>query len=460
MRRIGVVALALAFAGVFARLGCACSGSGAAEPDDGSTDEGHGVIGRDGAAADAMGDGGGVPPGVPDGWVPFNDYDPACGFYVPTSTAVLPPPIQWQPCDPNYVQPPGISCRQMVASAIPPPTPGYPLGTSLSPAWFAPNGAYVMAIARAEGPFTYVMVAEADGPVHSALLVTYAAPCNVAPVDLRDGRVVYQVFDSEAKGRLSEYGGGALVANIDDLSPRVLLHYHDEGTRGYHVGLPGVLETTTSPGNVMILHDWSDGSIQQQIWSSGQDQGLEEVPLFFYGQSFFWEATTLPLSKLKVWDADAGVRDFISYGGDTSQGASDLATDGRDLVWHYGSNRTDPNGLFPTLADTTAKFTTDPSALQPRRLRSEIGNAFGDRIEVGCGFAADGTGNGIRVVRLSDGFSWLLPSNGSTWRWTEPLAVTCTELFAMVAADGDAGWQNIGIARVRLDSLGPGTPPD
>jgi hypothetical protein len=30
----------------------------------------------------------------------------------------------------------------------------------------------------------------------------------------------------------------------------------------------------------------------------------------------------------------------------------------------------------------------------------------------------------------------------------------------MVAADGDAGWEDVAIARVRLDSLGPGTPPD
>ena len=132
-------------------------------------------------------------------------------------------------------------------------------------------------------------------------------------MDLRDGRVVYQVFDSEAKGTLSEYGGGALVANIDDRAPRALIHYHDQGTRGYNVGLPGVLETTTSPGNVMILHDWSDGSIQQQIWSSAMDQGLQEVPTAFYGESFFWEATTLPISKLKIWDADAGARDLIAF---------------------------------------------------------------------------------------------------------------------------------------------------
>ena len=110
----------------------------------------------------------------------------------------------------------------------------------------------------------------------------------------------------------------------------------------------------------------------------------------------------------------------------------------------------------------TSPFTTDAAALQPRRLRSEVGNGFAtSRPQVGCGYAAREIYDGIRIVRLSDGVSWMLPSQqGSTWLWNEPLAVTCTELFAMVAADGDAGWQDVGIARVRLDSLGPGTPPD
>jgi hypothetical protein len=458
VRRVAAVLLALLSAVAVARLGCACSGSGTEGTADGSTDAmGALDVRRESVALDSPGGDG----GVPEGWIPFNDYDPSCGFYVPTSAAVLPPPIQWQPCDPSYVQPPGIACQQMVATWTP-PTPGYPLGTALAPGWFMSNGVYMMAIARAVGNYTYLLVAEADGPVHSALLATYAAPCNATPVDLRDGRVVYQVYDSEAKGKLSEYGGGALVANIDDLAPRVLLHYHDQGTRSYSVGLPGVLETTTMPGNVMILHDWLDGSKQQQIWSTAMDNGLQEVPIAFVGASFFWEATTLPISKLKIWDADAGARDFIAYGTDTTQGAGNLWTDGHDMVWLYGSNRTNPNDVYPTVAYMTSPFTTDAAALQPRRLRSEVGNGFGTgQMQVGCGYAAWESYQGIRLVRLSDGVSWMLPTKqGSTWLWADPLAITCTEVFARAAFNGDAGWQYSGIARVRIDSLGPGIPAD
>jgi len=466
-RVVGGSIIAVAGAALAVRAGCACSGSAVTPSTDAATD---GAWMRDavvrprdalGTAFDAGPDAARIPPGVPDGWVPFDDYDPSCGFYVPTSIAVLPPPIQWQQCDPKYVQPPGIGCRRMVVDWTP-SIPGYSGGaTEPTRAWFMSSGTYVLGVARDEGLFVYLMVAEADGPVHSALVEMHGAPCVATPRDVRDGRVLYQVFDNEAKGKLSEYGGGALVANIDDLRPRVLLHYHDQGTRGYNVGLPGVLETTTSPSNGMILHDWSDGSIQQTIWSSAMDQGLQEVPISFFGNTFFFEAITLPISKVKIWDTDAGVRDFIAFGTDTTQGASDLWTDGHDMVWHYGANRSDPNGIFPTMSDMTSPFATDPSKLQPRRLRSEVGSAFGDNIQVGCGYAADGTPNGIRIVRLVDGVSWLLPQiTGSTWQWIEPLAVTCSEVFASASADGDAGWQYSTIARVRLDSLGPGIPPD
>jgi hypothetical protein len=75
---------------------------------------------------------------------------------------------------------------------------------------------------------------------------------------------------------------------------------------------------------------------------------------------------------------------------------------------------------------------------------------------VTCGYAARSNGLHIRVVRLSDGQSWTL-SNATTdpWGWSEPLAVTCTELFATVHIPGATR-----LARIRLDALGPGIAPD
>jgi hypothetical protein len=105
----------------------------------------------------------------------------------------------------------------------------------------------------------------------------------------------------------------------------------------------------------------------------------------------------------------------------------------------------------------TAPYTTEPGAVASRRVRTEQGPGF-DVVyfQVGCGYAARSNGEHIRVVRLSDGQSWVL-SNALTdaWGWTEPLALTCTELFATVRSSGVTR-----LARVRLDSLGSGIAPD
>jgi hypothetical protein len=69
---------------------------------------------------------------------------------------------------------------------------------------------------------------------------------------------------------------------------------------------------------------------------------------------------------------------------------------------------------------------------------------------------------GLLLVRLADGYSWSLtgPFNGP-WIWEQPLAVTCTELFATVRVRAaDSGKNHATIARVSIASLGSGTPPD
>ncbi|MEO8800807.1 MAG: hypothetical protein ABI551_23150 [Polyangiaceae bacterium] len=104
----------------------------------------------------------------------------------------------------------------------------------------------------------------------------------------------------------------------------------------------------------------------------------------------------------------------------------------------------------------TSPFTTDPSKLAPRRLRSAVPKGFEtSQIKVGCGYAARANGANLRIVHLSDGTSWVLPNN-SPWSWVNPLAVTCDEVFVTVGI----GSGSTNIARVRLASLGPGIPPD
>jgi hypothetical protein len=150
-----------------------------------------GAISADGPTSDSD-----IATAVPAGWVPFTGYpNPACQFYVPPSRDLLPPPIEWEPCDPE-MQPAGIACEQMKIT--------WPARTSDNPvAWLLasqasvqPNGTYTMAVARELPGMTYYVVADADGPVHSAVLSTNESQCRLYPDDLQDGRVVYHVYEA------------------------------------------------------------------------------------------------------------------------------------------------------------------------------------------------------------------------------------------------------------------------
>ncbi|MGH7328711.1 MAG: hypothetical protein ACREJX_10210, partial [Polyangiaceae bacterium] len=91
-----------------------------------------------------------------------------------------------------------------------------------------------------------------------------------------------------------------------------------------------------------------------------------------------------------------------------------------------------------------------------RRLRSEQ-TPPGDRpFVVGCGYAArqesDALGDGVRIVRISDGRSWRLGTQPESL--DTPLAINCAEIFINVSQ------LDSNLVRIRLDSLGPGDPPD
>jgi hypothetical protein len=114
----------------------------------------------------------------------------------------------------------------------------------------------------------------------------------------------------------------------------------------------------------------------------------------------------------------------------------------------------------------TSPFSTDPNKLVPRRLRSDPQTAYYVNFAVGCGYAAHNLQppDGLLIVRLSDGVSWILPNDlvGDTgWRWDKAIGMTCDEMFATVAAIPTPGAKLVyTIARVRLDALGPGLAPD
>jgi hypothetical protein len=147
------------------------------------------------------------------------------------------------------------------------------------------------------------------------------------------------------------------------------------------------------------------------------------------------------------------------------------------MVWNEGllPYQDGLETIFPNLSIVTSPFTTTAAGLVPHVLRSDIVAAsFGSEPWItNCGYAIRYSERkptpgaydaGVFVVRLSDGQAWVLPSNTAgpsvPLGWQKPLAVTCDEVFGLVSARQDGGPWSLNVARVRLDALGPGIPPN
>jgi hypothetical protein len=367
----------------------------------------------------------------------------------------MPPPIVWESCGEKPV-PLGLTCKKMRIDWARPGGSGDPVG--FFPRAVVSNAAVTIQFARFVGVdskryFLYRLVADVDGPILHAILETRSNDCTLDG-DLTEGRYVYKVRENlkEAKRLVS----GRLV----DKRPRIIKEY-ESGNYGSVIGPLGVLEI--SDGFVFRLYEPPDFVTSTLLRPLGPDDGLDHSFPTASFDAYFWGAgrrySDAARSKLLVYTKAGGTRDFIDNG--LSVPAGSLGTDGVDLVWLEGYGRY-PDGGFPPGSIMTAPYTTDPEKVAKRRLRSEWAATLGiENFTVGCGYAARFTAgfDGIRVVRLSDGHSWLLRGNES-WKWRRAFALTCDELFADVFEQDANGHLAANIVRVRLDSLGPSEPPD
>ncbi|MCA9586570.1 MAG: hypothetical protein KC657_14535 [Myxococcales bacterium] len=384
------------------------------------------------------------PAGLPEGWVLDRTYDRFCHFYVPTSRAYLPKPIAWEAC-PATATPQGGVCRKMTVDWAP-SNRQFPLGTIVG-AWADASGAVRLVVRRSlSAGWGQLVVADADGAVHSALLETKSTFCAATWPTISGAHYVYY---------LTEFGssvGGAIGGEISAIGPTFGIHYKPPEAEQPFAG-PDYIASLV--GSRVDRYSWS-GQREGTLWRAVDDDGLQHHIPQFGRNAAFMHVGRLYEGKIKVSVAGAPMKDLIVGGPDFTHDVADIGTDGTDLVWMDGRGRTSPTGPYDTYTVMTSPFATQPSQLVERRLRSEEGPAFGSApFVVGCGHAAR-TNLHTRLVRLSDGVSWLLNGDpAKPWRFITPLAITCTELFATV---NDGGV--VGVARIRLDSLGPGIPPD
>lgn len=378
------------------------------------------------------------PVGVPDGWELYTDYDPCCLLYAPSSPALLPPPLAWRSCDTAWSGDGGLddgACRQIDLPAAGAPQFGASLRAGV---------VTLLTNQLVNGMYAYVVV-DADGPVHQAFLQSTDAHCGPSPSDMRDGKYVFQIYDTG-----SFNGGGFLAGDVTEFRPSFVHHFDDAITHSTLTGALGVLDVDEA--DQFHLYPWTDAPT---LVRNAADDGLHHSFPAFIENALFWSASAGSVDRIASYTADGGAIDFLASA-DPARGYADIGGDGTDLVWIEGDGHDAGPIGYDTTSWMTSPFTTDPSKLAPRRLRSDVPKGFEtSQIKVGCGYAARANGASLRIVHLSDGMSWVLPNN-SPWTWVNPLAVTCDEVFVTVGI----GSGSTNIARVRLASLGPGIPAD
>ncbi len=423
-----------------------------------------GAVTTNGATSSSAGAGGGACAGSanypgPKGWVGYTDYQcNGCRLYVPESKAALPPPIKWEKCPGS---PAGINCQSLVIDWTSDPlkagTGNAYLDVSTSPPVLG-FGRWLDGVE----PYSMVAFAQVDGAVRNAMLVFHGpggSGCFFALDALNEGRFIYSVLGDDANGQWSKSPHkGGIGGSIDELHPKLLAAY-DDGLENSWWTTSTRIFRLTGPSEQMA-YDW-DMQNPTLVTSPKKDpEGLAVGPAVASGENFFWTSDNLYTTGINSWNPVDGPRPFIRFIGDWTRGARNLGTDGKTLVWSYGEGKkpSDYTVAFPVRSIMAAPYTTDPTKLAPKRLRTDPNIAMsGGQFRVACGRAANGGGyQPVIIVRLSDGVSWQLPPESKPDFFPKSvIGLTCDHLYVW----GEFGGRS-NIARVSLDSLGPGIPPD
>jgi len=309
------------------------------------------------------------------------------------------------------------------------------------------------------------LVVEADGPVRQAFWRDYApyrshqtqlGDTNIAPG--KSGWFMSEILPTGYTNRTAPFAGDDTL-----LRPPILFDRKesDPNVATVWVG-PSFYNETTNSKDLIRKWDGTDMGI------AAYGPSVHSLPQWI-GRTMLFSFEEWPYYRVIRWTEHDGTQVLVGFGDDYSRGAGHPGSDGVDLVWLQGEDRQPTEHNFPKRWIMTSKFSTDPSEIKPRRLvawpAALIGTPSGTLPPpVGCGRAAyryfDGSKtppeSGLIIVRLSDGMSWRLlsVSQAPPDSWSFPIAITCDEVFSRYKG----GFLET-IRRVRLDSLGPGTPP-
>jgi hypothetical protein len=211
---------------------------------------------------------------------------------------------------------------------------------------------------------------------------------------------------------------------------------------------------------------WDDPSDKGRLIYSASMLGRAGHKVIPQGDDIFIQIGEIHTGGVAIWTEAEGTKPLILWPANTRT-VHHFDTDGKHHVWTEAEGWNNSTTTFAQADVFVAPYTLDQAKVTQTRkkLTKDLNVLSGTPWKVGCGYAArklaasTPLSNSLMVVRLSDGTSWLLPGGDPSqpWRYDflNAFGITCTHVYTTVALPSGAPT----IARIRLDSLGPGTPP-
>jgi hypothetical protein len=394
---------------------------------------------------------------VPAGWWPFTDFSCELPLWIPPTPDQLPPPLVWESvCPPEL--PSSYVCRR-----IKPQAPFTNVGSYTDSMYKTSDGHWLINTGldtNGYEPEEWI-VADIDGPVRFAAVTTSSIPHGLTfepggvsdswmGVTLTGGLPGIDVSDQKHRG--------FVIVRAGTLTPKVFAQDN------YPFVQPDWMVNDhwiqrLGPAAALDLFPIS-GSGDTTIFSSASDPDSLQPQLgTLVGSSLVFGADNLSYAAVMAYDPVKGTHPLVRWPHDNTQGADVPGTDGVDLVWTYGSGHPPGEGAYAKQDWMTAPFSLDAATIAASARRFHSAPFVGPfPIAVGCGKVAAAVGNSAMISRLSDGQTWTIPGTGTGFRVNKVLALSCEEFF-FVGIEAPKS-QAANIYRIRLDSLGPGSPAD
>ncbi len=433
---------------------------------EGGTSGATGIAGTSGGGSGGDGCAPPRPSQIPAGWQAFTDFSCQMPLWLPTTPEQLPPPIQWEPCG-NEIDQPGIDCRRMTTS-WPHKGPTTAVEASLH---VSDDGTPLIFFMRSSGAHedtqNTILIAEVDGKVLFAASAAHR---------LTEGLRIRATAGFDGKRFGIGLRGGTLGSHSDE-SPVQGVAVGAVGELGLELFRNETIESALSWGvnshyveRTSAIEQTSDvfpidGGDPTRLYSLSDDpDGLQLAQPVLIGADAVWEIGSLRMTGILSYTPATGTQPLVRWKGDTTQGAYHIGTDGTDLVWTFGEEHEAGEGVYLKKTIMTAPYTASGDDLAPRALHSDPTYGYNAPFVVGCGYAAHDVGGngGLQIIRLSDGHSWNI--GAESWKSVGRIVgITCDEVFFALRniEDDDPVYdETTAYARVRLDSLGDGTPSD